>query len=357
MVAGQKYLRKLGRWLKPFFEGAVLTDLQKRIVYQYISIIRSAVDIVALRCGEMNVNFEGEKKELFEKVFLRQNSLGETFRDIVVSCVVDLLTIGRGYILVAFNRVGQPSSLFSIDAVQTEEVYDQEKFIGLKVNQTEVPAEEVICFKTFASISGGGKSFIDCIANEAACYLRLVERVAHFLDKKAIPPGILNVSGGSEEAISALRAAFAQAGIKVAQDVQVDFKSLGPVVPVDPRVVADFESAVFRVFGVYFEQGRPTSWLVNIVVEDFERRFNLFFEKYLKGRIILSVPLFVSMKDLALLVRGGVLSPNEARTHFRLPPVKGGEVPSILAPTGIVTLPEALAKVDEEIEKELEKEE
>jgi len=352
MPAGQKYLQKLGRWFKPLF-GAVLTKQQKRIVYQFISVIRSAVDIVALRCGDAVVTYEGEDQALFDRLFCERNTLGETFRDVVFSVVVDLLTVGRGFIWVAPNQLGTPSRLYSVDAVEADEVFENSLFRGIKVHQQQIPEEELIVLRTFSGVADQ-KSLIDCVANEAACYLRLVERVAHYLDKRAIPPGILNVVGGSEDAIASLRSAFSQAGIKVAQDLQVEYKSLGPVVPVDPRVISDFKASVYQIYGVYFEQGRPTSWLVPIIVEDIERQLNLSLRKWLKGTVKLTVPLFVSMKDLSLLVRGGVLSPNEARSYFKLPPVKGGEVPSILAPTGLVTLPET---VEEAIEEEMEKSE
>lgn len=352
-----------------------LTFTQLRDSYEKSLTIRKAVDQIAQRVGQLRyiiIPDEGEQidEALVTSLFKSQNLSGETFRELRMRITVDLLVINKGAIFISKNPLGIPKQLYSRDASLLAPIFDEygvlksykmgESTALIGKDVVEFSPSELVYIDAFPKTYNlASEPVIEAAANEIAYLLNLAERSAFFAKRERLEPGFLRLGKIADEAYVRAKESFKAAksgdAIRVVDNVDIaDWIKMGEAVPQNLFLMFDkYSTVVAEAFG-YDKKDTGfvgQSILVQTIALIIQDKVNEFLGPYIKGQFKFVLLPGMSAAEVALLVRSGVLTPNDARDFIGLPPVEGGDKISVLSPTGLEQLGETVKPKEEGTEE------
>ena len=342
-----------------------------RLYYRESSVIRDCVDKIALTIADVPFVIEtkvGDPNKIKERLFGKAPT-GETFRDVLVAAITDLLVLDKCVILPVFTTGGALAGFVSRDAATFYPIRDESGVLKGYLQRMTYPKSylekfdpsEVIFVKGFPkTYTASGTPIIEGLTYEIAAMVQSMLRLSSKAQggSDSIPPGVLvfeNLLG--EEVLDRLQAdltslAKGESGAKVpiawgagkALWVQIARELISQELV---SLFDKFDWLVRKAFG-YLPAGTalsapaggqvyPYSALVPHIAKALESHFNSFLWRFgVQIRFRVLPP--ITLNELLASLRAGLISPNDARRFIGFPPVKGGDQLTILNPQGLTPI-------------------
>jgi len=351
--------------------GTTLNAHTLRQVYEKSSLIRYCVEAIVNQITSFDIEIEaatGASEDRAREIVEGYNVAGETFKDTLSQFLRDLLVLDAGVLVKVFSVDGVLRQLIVRDAATFIPIrdergilkgYRQHATVGGKTSNIDFKPEEVLYLRLFPKTYGTyGTPLIESVVNEVTALLYAGKSFADALSDNAAKDGILHLGNISEEAYQrayqSFEAAKTQRAIRVVDNVdKVEWVAIGRS-PAELQVteqVRMVERIVLRVFGFldpevglapqYKNTSSPIvdtpSILIPFIVSRVEEALNLQVFNPIGASIKFKVHFPFSTGDLGVLVKSGIITPNEAREMLRLPPQVGGDNLQIMSPLGLVT--------------------
>ncbi len=350
--------------------GTNLTSTTLRQVYEKSSLVRYCVESIVNQIISFDIDVEastGATEERAREIIEGYNVAGESFKDTLGQFLRDLLVLDAGVMIKVFSVDGVLRQLVVRDAATFIPVrdergvlkgYRQQVTVNGKTSITDFKPDEVLYLRLFPKTYGTyGTPLIESMVNEVTALLYAGKSFADALSDNAAKDGILHLGSISEEAYQRAYQSFETAkekrAIRVVDNVdRVEWISIGRS-PAELQVteqVRMVERIVLRVFGFldpevglapqYKNTSSPIidtpSILIPFILNRLEEILNLQVFNPIGVNIRFKAHLPFSAGDLGLLVKSGVITPNEARDMLKLPPQAGGDNLQIMSPLGLV---------------------
>ena len=381
--------------IEPLGRELASDDLRK--VYRLNSPIRRAVDIVANQVAMLPFKISPapeteEEIQRFKFLFEKPNSAEETFRDVLQKSVVDALVLNKGTIEIARAPGGKNVQLYAKDASTFKPIKTAQGHI-LKFIQDPIQAGAttliegtapvdfdlnqliffVPCSVTYLNV---GPPIMEALANEVAFIINSSGAFAHFSGKDTLPKGFLALGQISTEAYERAQASFTSSdkkGLRVIDNVdKAEWEEIDKSFSEDTNALWDILTrAIFRAFGLipvnenpngqspdYISSQLRQSELVRPIAKLIASQINAKLRDFL-GDATFEFSLFPEHgpKELTTLIRGAVITPNEAREAIGFGPIEGGDQLIITSATGTTTAKDLGGKAEKEEEDKNSKEE
>ncbi len=365
--------------------GRTLKHEELREAYRLAYPLRRAVDIVAHQVSQLKFKIEppgkdDRQKEAFRWLFQKENSAEESFRDILYKTVVDILVIHKGAIEIARAPSRKFTQLFARDAATFKQQVDKhgivEQFVqdpaeagtqhgtGVSSERIEFESQGVIYIDGFAkSYLEVSEPIIESVANEIAFILKSSERAAHFATPGTLPDGFLHLSQLSKDAYERASESFKtgeKSGLRVVDGVdKAEWVEIAkPFIEEANELRVLMEQAIYRAYGLVPVNIEPTgqspeyigsqlrqSELVRPIAMILQSQINTKLADVLEESEFKFVAFpTASPKELTGLVRGAVLTPNEARSCLGIDPIEGGDELILTSPTGTTTAKDLISQ-------------
>jgi hypothetical protein len=304
----------------------------------------------------MGMKLDGPQASTFKPLFNQINSGGETFRDILITVITDLLVVDRGIILKVFNLNKDLVELISRDGATFIPIfsrngvllkYVQQAFVQGTLHSEPFDVDDLLYFRAFPkSYSPKGMSIIESLVNEIASVIYASEWFAKATSGEELPLGILHLGEIGQEAYERAKASF-EVGpkgtraegtkqLRVIDNVdQVQWIALGQDATKLQlaETVRLIERIILRSFGFLppesaiersdIMRGVPTrnSSLVDTVAKHLQDHINyqLFYPVHESTKFVFDIRPPMSIPSMALAVRAGLMTPNEGRKELNLP--------------------------------------
>lgn len=375
--------------------GTTLTAPVLRQAYERSSLIRYCVEAIVNQIVSLDIEIDAEtdaSKRRADEIIKGYNVAKESFKDTLSQFIRDLLTLDAGVIMKVSSLDGILRQLLVRDAATFIPVrndrgvligYRQEVTVNGKVITTPFNADEILYQRLFPkSYATYGTSLIESVTNEVTALLYAGKSFADALSEDAARDGILHLGSISDEAYQRATQSFESAKtkrtIRVVDNVdKIEWITIGRS-PAELQIadqVRMVERIVLRVYGFLDPEvglapqykiastlvGDTPSVLVPFIVNRLTEILNIEVFNPIGASIVFKMTPSLSAVDLSQLVRGGVMTPNEARNMLKLAPHDNGDQLQILSPTGVVSpggaeeeqpLPEEGKEVTKDIDDE-----
>ncbi len=378
--------------------GRALTPEKLRETYRLSGPVKRAVDIVAHQVSQLSITLtpaptEEADKEKMILLFQKQNAAEEAFRDVVYKTVVDLLVLNYGAMEIARAKAKGNAQVYSKDAATFRPKRDEKGHVEgyvqdpvqAGVGGSPASAGKAIPFdrdqlifidvlpKSHLQV---GAPIIESIANEIAFIMNITDKFAHYSQTGTLPDGILELGKIGPDAYERSKASFeakTKSGLRVIDNVdKVDWHLIDRPVSEEANTLFDLiNRSIFRAFGLvpvndspigqspdYIGSQLRQSELVRPIARLLASHINTKLADVL-GDIEFSFDLFPEHgpRELTMLVKGAVVTPNEARRSLGFEDIEGGDELIISSATGTTTAKEIGSKKKDPDEEQSEEEE
>jgi len=338
------------------------TSLQASVlrqIYRDTNTIRRCVDQIATTIAGLPFEVKVShpfKKEVISAIFEGVGPTGETFKEVLQACVVDMLVINKGVILPVFTLGSQLKSFTARDAGTFAPVFRKDGVLLGYIQEVNgkkfefKPDEVIVIAGVKRTYTIGSLSIIESLTYEITNLVYSLQR----MHKKGRPPiGVFVVQEDvGKEVIEKLQADLTNLVQEQSTKVPILWGAgrgewIDIVKQLDVQLITSFldrmDWLVRSAFGfsnpgdsLGRQTARPLlySTYTPHIVTAIQDQLNHFLRPY-GINIRFKIPPAHTISELLLAARSGLISPNEARAFLHLPPAQGGDTLTILQPQGL----------------------